>query len=56
MRGRGGDLLECLGAADELVERLDDGGEGRPVRALLLPRVQHQLGDGKMTIEYIFLG
>ena len=46
MRGRRGDFLERLRAADELVERLDDGGEAGPVRALLLPRVQHQLVDG----------
>ena len=43
MRGRRRDLLERLWAADEFVERLYNGGEAGTVRALLLPRVQHQL-------------
>ena len=41
----GGDLPQGLGAADQLVQGLDDAGEARPVSALLLPAVQHQLVD-----------
>ena len=47
----GGDLAEGLGAADQLVQGLDDAGEGGAVGPLLLPAVQHQLVDGLGTVH-----
>ena len=38
--------LEQFRTPDEFVERGHDGREGRPVGALLLPTIQHEIVDG----------
>jgi len=42
----GGSALQVVGVADEFVQNANDLGEARPLAAVLLPAVQHQLVQG----------